>query len=182
MKISKSDDRRDSDRTHHPFKWLKFDGEKVRIDKEIAPLLSNLWKLGIRTTNSCQEHCSFNCKHKYKKSYDEDGCLCSYIIPTKKCWDSIWLCFEQASDLEKFYNIIAKYGSTDYDVVSSWPIRHHIINYGIEGCFTRPIINGKRSTVPLFKETSCRKNNFIVSPQLTFPRKYLSFIEDKINT
>jgi hypothetical protein len=33
---------------------MEYEGQKVPIDKEIAPLVDKLWKAGYRTLNSCQ--------------------------------------------------------------------------------------------------------------------------------
>jgi hypothetical protein len=38
----------------HPITTLRHEGKTVQIDKAIAPLLRQAWKLGIRTTKSCQ--------------------------------------------------------------------------------------------------------------------------------
>jgi hypothetical protein len=42
----------------HPFEWVTDPniGERVRIDREIVPLIKAIWKLGLCTLNSCQNN------------------------------------------------------------------------------------------------------------------------------
>jgi len=63
---------------YYPF-WKR----NIQVDKEIVPLLKTIWKLGIRTENSCQNH-------------DET--------------DRIWVCFSSPTDLTKFFNLLIYYG------------------------------------------------------------------------
>lgn len=180
----------------HPFKWLKYKGENVRIDADIASLVSNLWKLGIHTANSCQSQCSFDCGHKIKiHPKDKDGYTFCETIRGKNCGSHIWLVFEKAGDIEKFYNYVCEYAPyTDQDAMynnilyrkkgsnEKWTIRSYIQNYGVVGHFGKRMTpNGKRrETVETWIEEGCRKNQFCLQPQLTFPRKHLEYVEKRI--
>lgn len=187
----------------HKTKLLTYKGRKVRIDVKIAPLLSKLWKLGIQTTNSCQADCSFLCKHKYVTSKTKDGSEFDEPIRTKHCQNSVWLCFESSKDVEKLYNIVAEYTdkrgdeamyhkmSADRFVRTSesnfrgspdgWSFIFFMRNAGVKGHFGRPTRNKKRSTYLMWMEDGCKKNNFVIEPQLTFPHKHLSYVEDKLD-
>lgn len=180
----------------HKAKLLTYNGRKVRIDEEIAPLLSNMWKLGIRTSNSCQENCSFKCNHKYKIHPEKDGTTYQETLWTKSCLNCVWLVFEHALDAELFYNIVAEYVPADKDDGTMyadiqgynwkkrpgdvWTLNCYARNYGVEGHFGRPKWGNKRSTCEMWMEDGCKKNMFIIQPQLTFPRKHLAYVEGKI--
>lgn len=182
----------------HKAKILTYDGVKVRIDKEIAPLLSNMWKMGIRTVNSCQAHCSFKCDHKIKKHpKDKEGYTFYESLWTDHCQDCIWLVFEHALDIELFYNIVAEYlpyekeAGTMYAHIQGhdfkknprdvWSVQSSMRNYGVEGHFDYGMSpSGKREKYKTWHEDSCKNNIFILQPQLTFPRKHLAYVEAKI--
>ena len=66
--------------------WNPIFGRYIDIDKNIAPLISELWKACISTSQSCENNCSNIYDHK-------DEC--------------IWIAFSSASDLEKFIGIIS---------------------------------------------------------------------------
>jgi hypothetical protein len=41
----------------HPFRWLiDSDGDRVKIDREIVPLIERLWNMVLNTSNSCQDN------------------------------------------------------------------------------------------------------------------------------
>jgi len=41
----------------HPFRWLiDADGDRIQIDRDIAPLIREIWDMGISTVNSCQDN------------------------------------------------------------------------------------------------------------------------------
>ncbi len=176
----------------HKGKTLTFRGEKVKIDEDIAPLISNLWKLGIMTTNSCQGQCSFKCNHKVKvHPKDKKGCTYYESLWTKHCQDNIWIVFEHAVDVEKFYNIVAEYVENDQGTMyhkmrggggprDRWCLNFYPRNLGIQHRVGRPTINGYRSTQLLYIEDGCKKNDFVMMPQLTFPHKHLSYVEERI--
>lgn len=172
----------------HPFKILSYNGRKVWIDEDIAPLLSNMWKLGIRTWNSCQGMCSFKCAHKVKIKKLKNGITNYTNIRTKECGKFVWLVFDRAEDLELFYNLVAEPKDFDneksmYGQVESpniWSIKYPMRNHGISGHWGRPNWGGKRSTQMMWIDDGCKKNNFIMSPQLTFPREHLSYVEERI--
>ena len=39
---------------HHPTKLIEIDGERVEIDEELIPLIIQLNKVGLKTTQCCQ--------------------------------------------------------------------------------------------------------------------------------
>jgi hypothetical protein len=184
----------------HHFKWLKYMGDNVRIDRDIAPLLSKMWKLGIQTTNSCQAHCNFNCKHKRKQVKSKKYGTYSEVIPTKHCYNNVWICFHSATDLELFYNMVAEYtkdrdsmynamgcdafmqtqGTNFMGGEKRWSFSFLLRNFGVEGHWGRPKFKGKRSTREMWIDDGCKKNNFMISPQVTFPRDHLPYIEDRL--
>ncbi len=180
----------------HHFKWMTYEGQKVRIDKDVVPMLTLLWKMGIKTSNSCHGHCSFNCKHKSKITKMKDGGLLYGHTITKHCYDNVWLVFDEALDVEDFFNAVAEYvhiedeEGTMYAHIQghsakrypheNWVLRFYPRNYGEVGHWGRPIFNGKRSTQQMWIETGCEENNFIMQPQLTFPRKHLPYIEERL--
>lgn len=47
-------------RYDHPGVWLSHHGRKVRIDREIVPLVKATWALGIETFSSCQAAVRFD--------------------------------------------------------------------------------------------------------------------------
>lgn len=179
----------------HKFKWIIYEGDRVAIDAEIVPLITKLWKLGIKTTSSCQALCSFNCDHKWKKNKND-----YQKINSKNCYSDIWLCFNSSEDLEKLYNIVAEYSKDNksmynkmgcdrviYDsglkfkrIIDCWEFLFIMDNRGIEGHWGRPTFGKKQSTQLMWIEDKCSKNNFVISPQITFPRKHLSYVEEKL--
>lgn len=194
----------------HPFHWLiSPQGDRVRIDREIAPLLTKMWQLGIRTTNSCQEHCSPTCPHKPKKIKYSDGSVLYTHTKTKSCGNRIWIVFETAKSLEKFYNYVAvwapyakkgePFASPEmhdiyHDIVDncsqkyypdSWERRDYICNWGIELSSKRiPATQAsgeKVKTIGILTEVGCKKNNFKIMPQLYIPRKHLSYVEERLD-
>jgi hypothetical protein len=181
----------------HRFKWMKYRGTKVAIDVDIAPLCSKLWRLGIRTTNSCQGHCSFDCNHKTKiHPVKKDGTQFFESIKTNHCNDCVWIVFESALDVEMFYNAVAEYvpyksrKNSMYAHIKGydrkkyprdiWSLRFYPRNYGITGHWGRPKWGNKRSTRLMWIEDGCDENYFIIQPQLTFPRKHLPYVEEKL--
>ena len=186
----------------HPFKWMTFKGAKVKIDRDIAPLLAKMWELDINTTNSCQAHCNFACKHKHKIKKDKYG---SYygIVPTKNCFNCVWLSFSSCKDVEKFYNIVAEYTSDKNDnnmyskmccdrglttgqnrfrrAPDGWAFSFLMSNEGVNGHWGRPMWRGKRSTQEMWIEDGCDKNDFVIMPQITFPRAHMKYIEAKLD-
>ena len=82
----------------HTAKILTYNGRKVKIDKDIAPLLSKMWKLGIKTSNSCQGQCATFCQHKQKIITYKDKSTLYTKIKTKYCNDRIWIVFQSPQD------------------------------------------------------------------------------------
>jgi hypothetical protein len=176
---------------------MTYQGHKIRIDRDIAPLLSLMWEAGIQTTGSCQAHCNFTCKHKYEVSKTDDGYEYWKPIPTKHCHDCIWLAFESCRDVELLYNIVAEYKTTMYRTMGcdlfistgqtrykrpldGWSFSFYMGNEGVKGHFGRPTFKGKRSTQLMWMEDGCEQNNFVISPQITFPRAHMAHVEKKL--
>lgn len=176
----------------HKCKILIYRGERIRIDREIAPLISKMWKLGINTTNCCQAHCLTSCKH----------------TDTNSCKQYMWLCFETAVDAEKFYNFVAVYEKDNsesmYDKIGvfptigdrgappdsdRWRMEVYTQNLGIHLHEERVVINEAEKkyfprhhkTYGVLVEDYCKKNNFIFMPQLFIPRKHLSYLEERLD-
>lgn len=166
----------------HPFKWLTYEGQKVRIDEDIAPLLSDMWKLGIKTYNSCQATRSNNCyTHK----------------TTKECSKFVWIVFETSKDIERFYNYIAVWEETkinieDFNMYERilgwgygidphgvWYLSATMDNEGVEGHWKRKG-KGKGNSYSIWEEDACKINKFNLLPQLWIPRKHLSYVEERI--
>lgn len=185
----------------HKSKTLKFDGYNVRIDAEIAPLLSKLWKLGIRTTSCCQAVCSKKCKHKKIIKTYRDGSKLHTHTKTKHCYNRVWVCFESATDLQNFYNIVAEYvldkddEGTMYAFINGWGSKKFeqdvwevspcIFNRGVETKIIRVpaslALGVKTKTIGVFKDVACEKNYFSFEPQLRFPRKHLDYVESRLD-
>lgn len=184
-------------RSRHPYKWFVYNGRNIRIDKEIAPLISKMWKLGILTISSCQAVCSFNCIHKnINKLNKKTKEIHTTIIPTKHCYNNVWIAFDSCLDIELFYDIVAKYDSKNDSMYSkiknfsffkkkfiseNWSCIFPIKNLGIKGHWGRPTINGKRLSSQVWIEDRCKKNDFCIQPQLTFPRKHLPYVEERLD-
>ena len=172
----------------HHYKIVSFRGQKICIDEDIAPLLLNMWKLGIRTWNSCQGHCSFKCAHKYRIKKLKNGITNYTKVRTKACGQFVWLVFDRVEDLELFYNLVAEpkdfnNDKSMYDQITNnkiWSTIFPITNYGISGHWGRPKWGNKRSTKMMWIEDKCKKNKFVFSPQLTFPRSHLPYVEARI--
>jgi hypothetical protein len=190
----------------HKFKWRTYKGHKVRIDEDLVSLIDKMWALGIGTRSCCQEHCSFSCAHKWTTTKYKDGTSYSRHNKTKSCYNNVWMCFETSKDAEKFYNIVAEYvhdswkdenKSSMYNLMScdrfvacagkkfkypidSWQWSFLLENNGVEGHFGRPKWGNKRSTVEMWIEDGCKKNNFIIVPQITFPRKHIKHVEERL--
>lgn len=181
----------------HKFKWLKFNNQKVRIDAEIASLISDLWKLDISTHNCCQAHCAPSCKHKF----NNDG-----KILTKHCNNYVWITFTSTKDFEKFLNIVAVYEQdAEYNSMYSnidlccngprkscpgdhWEAKAFMYNLGVTLKETRELIPEdckkyypkNQKTYGMFNEMGCKENNYAVLMSLFFPRKHLKYVEKKI--
>ena len=193
----------------HVFKWRTYKGHKVRIDEDIVSMLDKIWALGIGTTNSCQEQCNFNCDHKWIHKKYKNGTTYSRHDRTKNCYNCVWLSFETSKDAEKFYNIVAEYVPNSWEVEDkscmynlmscdrvvgnshkkpsriksnpdSWSWCFILRNYGVEGHFGRPTYKGRREKYEMWIEDGCKKNDFILAPQITFPRKHLKHVEERL--
>ena len=186
----------------HKFKWVNCNGDKVRIDRNIAPLISNMWKLGIGTTNCCQSVCAPSCKHKNRDIIYKDGSKLQSFYRTKHCGDRIWIVFDSGMSLEKFLNIVAVFeeendGSNDigmYGFIHGycplkypndiWHIDLSFRNNGVDFASRRVkqrLASGtKQKTISILKEISCKNNDFRILPHLYFPSEHLSYVEGKI--
>jgi predicted transposase YbfD/YdcC len=183
----------------HKYKWMYYKDSKVRIDRDIAPLLSKMWELGIETYNACQAMCSRSCKHTKKVKKYKDGTSLSYHTKTKHCYDRVWIAFESARALEKFLNIVSVYEKNSdgsmYDHIQGYSAHEHphdawasllvLENLGIQYHEERTPIPKRwwkrnSKTYGCIVEDGCKKNNFRVAPQLWFPRKHLVYVEERL--
>lgn len=192
----------------HPFKWMTYEGCKVRIDRDIVSLLGNMWELGIHTTNSCQGVCARKC-HKYKHTKLKGGGIYSDPIRTPSCGNRIWIAFDSARSLERFINLVAVYekyekGKPDsmYQLINgfgsrdewkrgkfrcipnldNWEYIHPMPNRGIRDHVERFLndIPGETKYYYAFVEDDCPKNNFRMEPQIQFPRKHLAYVMERL--
>lgn len=187
----------------HKFKWMVYKGRKIRIDRDIAPLLSNMWELGIGTTNCCQAVCARSCKHKTKITKYKDGSSLYSKIKTRDCKDRVWIVFDSARSFEKFLNVVAVYEKWKRDKPEGmyehiqgftlkshphdvWEVIPYFDNLGVmyhEERMPLTKANGfpkGRKTIGILVEDSCKKNQFKMMPQLWFPRKHLEYVEERI--
>jgi hypothetical protein len=185
----------------HKFKWMTYEGEKVRIDREIAPLLAKMWRLGIGTTSCCQAVCSRNCKHNRERVKYKDGSEYYKVVKTPRCKDRVLIVFDSARSYEKFLNMVAQYvkwepGQPDgmYDaiqghsasIIERWEVYPCVDNLGVELRVIRlPVkqadgLPKRRKTVGVFIDDGCKRNDFRMMPQLYFPRKHLSYVEHRL--
>jgi hypothetical protein len=91
----------------HPFKWfVDADGDRIQIDQEIAPLIRQIWDMGLDTLNSCQDNFGY-----------------------------VWVEFTTATGASTFLSTIAKHGDADLRYraihpcdVSPCEAAHHLVN------------------------------------------------------
>jgi len=173
----------------HKTKKLLYKGTKVDIDIGIAPLILDLWKLGINTTNCCQGQCRPFCKHKIKTVKYKSGRISYKKIRTPKCNKYIWIVFNHAKDAEKFYNYIAEYDTKSNSMYSRMHGRSYTEYYGINNWILEiyPVNRGeilvptsRLATLGLLVQEGCGKNNFNMMVQLYFPRKHLPYVSSRI--
>jgi hypothetical protein len=186
----------------HKTKKIMYNGRKVSIDIDIVPLLTKMWALGIRTYNSCQGQCSFLCGHKTTHKKRKDGIVEFNYIRTKECNNNVWIAFDSTKDVEKLYNIVAEWEPSNLQHEKSsmyvkmggdraqrskklspedWSLNYVMRNHGVLGHWGRPKWGNKRSTCILWCEDDCKKNKFVIEPQLTFPRTHLQYVESKLD-
>jgi hypothetical protein len=185
--------------SRHPFKWLTYHGQKIRIDREIAPLISMLWELEIGTISCCQASCPYSrsCGHSLNKKT-------SNKIKTKLCNNHVWLVFDNARSLEQFYNYVAIYeedypgkpvgmqehirGYTLGSHPEAWEMFAWTENRGVVCREERiPIPKEERKYWPKGRKSMwiavddhCDQNDFRLMPQLWFPRAHLAYVEDRL--
>ncbi len=77
---------------HRPFVYLDcpFTGDKVGVDKSIAPLIDLIWKAGIETTDSCIRHSHFRKRPGFRF----------------ECIPRTWIAFRSSEDAERFMKIV----------------------------------------------------------------------------
>jgi hypothetical protein len=174
----------------HPFKWKIYNGSKIRIDMDIVSILEKMWKLGIKTNNSCQAHCKFSCNHKWKIHKYKNGSTYDECIRTPNCYSNVWISFDTSKDLEKFYNYLAVYNTPMYKQMNcdrfvghskeGWEFSFLLRNHGVKGHFGRPMHKNKRLSFNVWIEDGCDNNDFIISPQISFPRIDLPYVEERL--
>src|SRR5271166_182818 len=190
----------------HKYTTLTFRKQKVHIDKDIAPMVSKMWKLGINTTNSCQAQCSFVCKHKVKvHPKNKHGTQFFETIETKSCNNNVWLAFESSADVELLYNIVAEYDNDDdhfnngmyhkmscdrFVQTAEAKYRHPVDGWAFGFLMSNTGVNYRHgyrkwgstgSKILCRIPTGCKKNNFVIQPQITFPRAHMSYVESRLD-
>lgn len=190
----------------HHFKWMLYQGQKIRIDRDIVPLLTSMWELGIGTTNSCQGVCSRNC-HKVTHTKLKDGTIYSDYKRTADCKSRIWIAFDSAKSLERFTNLVAVYEKDNrdsmYELINGWSSHdewkrgkfrcipnpdnwehiHHMPNLGVRFHVERfpNNIPSEPKYYHAYVDDDCPRNNFRMEPQIKFPRKHLSYVMERLN-
>lgn len=117
----------------HVAKYLTIDGRRIRIDANIAQLVSGLDRLGIRTFSSCDSGCGGWCKRKHKQLPDTSEWTkvkgkktlvkVSHHKKPKQCSESVWLAFESATDAMKMLNVV-------YDNDDAEKLQCHMQGFG----------------------------------------------------
>lgn len=64
--------------------------------------------------------------------------------------------------------------------LDAWIMKACPDNRGIIGHWERPTYGNKRSSQMMWIDDGCERNNFVLMPHLTFPRKHLSYVEGRI--
>lgn len=182
----------------HSTRTLFYKGKNVKIDRKIATLISNMWKLNINTINCCQEHCSPNCKHTTKIITYKDGSKLYKKIRTRYCNKFIWIVFDRPKDAELFFNIVAEFDSSITSMYSrihgynrstehfsnTWVTEVMLENRGEIRQLVRhknTIAYGKNNGNHfLWEEKDCKRNKFNLMIQLYFPIKHLKYVEERI--
>src|SRR5271167_696960 len=93
----------------HKGKMLDYRGRKVKIDAEIVPLISKLWRLEIDTQSSCQAICDYHCKHKVSVEKKGKWTIDTIVSRNPNCFDRIWIMFPAAEDFCRFLDFVAVY-------------------------------------------------------------------------
>ncbi len=138
----------------HPVKRVKYKNMEADIDVDIADLILNLWKLQIRTVNSCQDN-----------------------VPR----GFVWIEFAYASGAERFLTFVAEYSEDPYSVYrrmygdttapKGWRYRPHLEDFGVDIA----VINDTVS------ETFEGSHGFNFSMSVRFPRSDLKYVKERIS-
>jgi hypothetical protein len=145
----------------HETKVLYLDGKRCLIDRNIAPLIDGLFKLGIHTTGSCEADCGGWCNRKHPIVNGFHG-------PTEQCLKSVWLAFDTADDGMRFLNTVSRpeddsmlreqmRGFSYGDDVWQW--RHYIST-----------VNSPQHTGPMF----------VLWINCIFPHAHLKLVTDRV--
>lgn len=100
----------------HKARYLILNGQRTRIDADIAPLIQALHDLGVRTFSSCQGSCMGHCGRRHKRgpltTYTySDGTTETYrkrIYP-RRCLETVTIAFETAVEATKFINLVYRH-------------------------------------------------------------------------
>jgi hypothetical protein len=161
----------------HKFKNLIRGGRKVEIDEDIAPLIEKMWKLGINTNNSCQADCSFSCKHKCKIKKLKSGDEYFDVIKTKKCYNNVWISFDSIKDVELLYDSVAEYDKAFDSMYSRMNCGRFVET---ANNYNNPPDSWAFSFYFRNDGGKLKKNKFVMSPQITFPRIHIPYIEGRL--
>lgn len=142
----------------HPSTLLRHNSNSVQIDNAIVSLITLIWRCGIQTNNSCQDHCSLSCSHK--REIVMDGAIAvSKPIRTPNCKNHIWLSFCTIQDLEKFLSIVQADELDDSMRLNSVVGRSQVGEWAYEFFLLK------------------KGGSVVVVPQLTFPKSHLEIVE-----
>jgi hypothetical protein len=142
----------------HEAKLIKFGDQEAEIDEEIADLVLNFWKLGLRTSNSCQDN-----------------------VPK----GFVWIEFCSVCDAEVFLSLVAEYSEeygSVYDRMTrawgdrtalDWQYNTDLTDFGVDLEYPND-----DEFVPRFTG----KHDLRFSMSVRFPRQDLEFVKKRIST
>jgi hypothetical protein len=140
----------------HETKLVEFGDQRAEIDVDIADLVLNLWKLGLRTSNSCQD--------SVPKGF-------------------VWISFCSSDDAEQFLNLVAEYdeepGSV-YDRMTraggdttdlDWRFDTDLTDFGVDMEYPDD---------DTFEPKFTGEHDMRFSTSVRFPRSDLHFVKNRI--
>jgi hypothetical protein len=174
----------------HPTLPFFYKGELVRIDRELAPIIADLWALGIDTQNCCQQSCAGWCPKKHRSKLIKKGKTAEWT-KVRYCQDRAYIAFASAEDYQAFLNLMADWtkrprsakgrlynriapwspGDTRHWKTDAWVAQIWLDNGGILAHINRD---------QMIVEDSCKKNDFRISVMLFLPRTDLDFVGKRL--
>jgi hypothetical protein len=140
----------------HETKLVEFGDQRAEIDVDIADLVLNLWKLGLRTSNSCQDN-----------------------VPK----GFAWIEFCSVYDAETFLNLVAEYseepGSVYNRMTRPWGDKTHL-DWIYSVCLTDFGVDIEYPDDDTFTTMFTGEHDLRFSMSVRFPRKDLHFVTKQI--